>query len=64
VPVNQAEENILELLKYVDYVSDHIEGSTAEVTVMRKELCALSRDSGTPSIFLTLNPADTYNPLL
>jgi hypothetical protein len=30
---------------------------------MREELRALARDSGTPSVFFTLNPADTYNPL-
>lgn len=62
-PANDTEKAVFELLKYVDYVSDHIEGSTAEVLTMREEMRALTRDSGTPSIFFTLNPADTYNPL-
>ncbi|KAF9014638.1 hypothetical protein BDZ89DRAFT_885322, partial [Hymenopellis radicata] len=57
------ERAALELLKYVEYCSDHIEGSTGEIRGMRNEIRALCRDSGTPSIFFTLNPADTYNPL-
>ncbi|KAF9069376.1 hypothetical protein BDP27DRAFT_1222652, partial [Rhodocollybia butyracea] len=63
IPTSDAEQNIFDLLKYVDYVSNHIAGSTAEVLIMREELHALTRDSGTPSIFFILNPADTYNLL-
>jgi hypothetical protein len=58
-----AEEAVLELLRYVDCVDQHIEGSTGEVTAMREEMRAICRASGTPSLFFTLNPADTYNPL-
>ncbi|KAJ7585991.1 hypothetical protein C8J56DRAFT_732078, partial [Mycena floridula] len=57
------EKAVFEMLRYVDCVSGHIEGSNAEIMGMREEIRALSRDSGTPSIFFTLNPADTYNPL-
>ncbi|KAF9019133.1 hypothetical protein BDZ89DRAFT_959492, partial [Hymenopellis radicata] len=60
---NEGEQAALDLLRYLEYCSDHIEGSTAEVTVMRQEIRALCNDSGTPSIFFTLNPADTFNPL-
>ncbi|KAJ7576512.1 hypothetical protein C8J56DRAFT_717889, partial [Mycena floridula] len=62
-PSNDAEQAVLDVLRYVDCVSQHIEGSKGEVTAMREELRALNHDSGTPSIFFTLNPADTYNPL-
>ncbi|KAJ6617367.1 hypothetical protein B0H10DRAFT_1766560, partial [Mycena sp. CBHHK59/15] len=51
------------LLQYVDYVSDHIEGSASEVNAMKEEIQAISRSTGTVSIFFTLNPAETYNPL-
>ncbi|KAJ7498313.1 hypothetical protein B0H11DRAFT_1636697, partial [Mycena galericulata] len=63
IPTTPAESTVFELLRYVDYVSDHIEGSASEVLKMREEIQAVSRASGTMSIFFTLNPADTYNPL-
>ncbi|KAJ6550727.1 hypothetical protein B0H10DRAFT_1726826, partial [Mycena sp. CBHHK59/15] len=63
IPTTPAETAVFELLQYVDYVSDHIEGSASEVLIMREEIQALSRSAGTVSIFFTLNPADTYNPL-
>ncbi|KAF9017145.1 hypothetical protein BDZ89DRAFT_961360, partial [Hymenopellis radicata] len=63
-PSTTAEHAVHDLLKYVDYVTDHIEGSTAEVTSMRHEIHALCRHSGTPSVFYTLNPADNHNPLM
>jgi hypothetical protein len=63
VPASEAEEAVVSLMRYLDLVSHHIEGSNAEVTTMREEMRALTRDSGTPSLFFTLNPADTYNPL-
>ncbi|KAJ7086157.1 hypothetical protein B0H15DRAFT_764255, partial [Mycena belliarum] len=62
-PATPAESAVFELLRYVDYVSDHIEGSASEVLEMRGEIQAISRSVGTPSIFFTLNTADTYNPL-
>ncbi|KAF9048063.1 hypothetical protein BDZ89DRAFT_941576, partial [Hymenopellis radicata] len=57
------EQAALDLLRYVEYCSDHIEGSTEEIRAMRHEIRALCNDSGTPSIFFTLNPADTFNPV-
>ncbi|KAJ7091756.1 hypothetical protein C8R44DRAFT_583776, partial [Mycena epipterygia] len=63
VPTTPQETAVFDLLRYVDYVSDHIEGSAAEVLEMREEIQAISRSSGTVSIFFTLNPADTFNPL-
>ncbi|KAJ6613288.1 hypothetical protein B0H10DRAFT_1661393, partial [Mycena sp. CBHHK59/15] len=62
-PATPAEASVFELLRYVDYVSDHIEGSASEVSTMKEEIQAISGSMGTVSIFFTLNPADTYNPL-
>ncbi|KAJ7484496.1 hypothetical protein FB451DRAFT_1028110 [Mycena latifolia] len=62
-PATPAESAVFELLQYVDYVSDHIEGSASEVVEMREQIQAITRSTGTMSIFFTLNPADTYNPL-
>ncbi|KAJ6531425.1 hypothetical protein DFH09DRAFT_1044626 [Mycena vulgaris] len=45
-----AESAVFELLRYVDYVTDHIEGSSAEVLEMREEILAITRSTGTMSI--------------
>jgi hypothetical protein len=63
IPASPAETSVFELLRYVDYVSDHIEGSVSEVSKMREEIQAITRCTGTLNIFFTLNPADTYNPI-
>jgi hypothetical protein len=63
IPATPEESTVFELLRYVDYVSDHIEGSASEVLKMREVIQAINRSAGTLSLFFTLNPADTYNPL-
>ncbi|THU79555.1 hypothetical protein K435DRAFT_697556, partial [Dendrothele bispora CBS 962.96] len=60
---NEQEEAIVKLLRHVQHVDEHIEGSMGNVSVMREEIRALSRSSGTPSLFFTLNPADGHNPI-
>jgi hypothetical protein len=63
IPATAEESTVFELLRYVDYVSDHIEGSTSEVLKMRPEIQVISRFAGTLSLFYTKNLADTWNPL-
>ncbi|KAF9005786.1 hypothetical protein BDZ89DRAFT_886503, partial [Hymenopellis radicata] len=63
IPEDEHEQVMFKLLKYVDYCSEYLDGSTAQVLAMREEIRALSRTCGTPSIFFTLNPADAHNPL-
>ncbi|KAF9021560.1 hypothetical protein BDZ89DRAFT_1137908 [Hymenopellis radicata] len=58
-PETEGEWAALDLLKYMEYCSDHIESSTRG---MRHDLRALCR-LGDSVYFFTLNPADTYNPL-
>ncbi|KIY62963.1 hypothetical protein CYLTODRAFT_319090, partial [Cylindrobasidium torrendii FP15055 ss-10] len=62
-PENETEAKIMELLRCINFVDDHIPGSTGEVKQMREEIRAISRSHGTPSLFFTLNPADIKNPL-
>ncbi|KIY65100.1 hypothetical protein CYLTODRAFT_339289, partial [Cylindrobasidium torrendii FP15055 ss-10] len=62
-PTNDKERAAMELMAYVDYVDDHIPGSTGEIKKMREEIRAISRANGTPTLFFTLNPADIKNPL-
>ncbi|KIY65050.1 hypothetical protein CYLTODRAFT_335198, partial [Cylindrobasidium torrendii FP15055 ss-10] len=60
---NEQERLALQLVSYVDYVDDHIPGSTGEIKGMREEIRAISRAKGTPTLFFTANPADIKNPL-
>ncbi|THU82222.1 hypothetical protein K435DRAFT_629019, partial [Dendrothele bispora CBS 962.96] len=60
---NEQEEAIVKLLRHVQHIDEHFEGSMGNVSVMREEIRALSQSSGTPSLFFTLNPADGHNPI-
>ena len=61
--VSDSEITANEILKYVNYMSDHITGSTAEVTTMHEEIHAITRSRGLPHLFITVNPADYHNPI-
>ncbi|THU89499.1 hypothetical protein K435DRAFT_621346, partial [Dendrothele bispora CBS 962.96] len=63
-PRDEKEQAIMKLLRHVQYVDDHLEGSVGNVAMMREQIRAITRDSGTPSLFFTLNPADGHNPIM
>ncbi|KAF8321875.1 uncharacterized protein EI90DRAFT_3131532 [Cantharellus anzutake] len=52
------------LLQEVSLVSTKVPGSHAACTQMRNEIRALIFDHGPPSFFVTINPADVYNPIV
>ena len=58
------EQQVLELMKQVNTVSLHIQGSAASKAIRRSELKALMIDQGLPSFYLTINPSDVHNPLV
>ena len=58
------ELQVLKLMKQVNAVSSHIQGSSASKAVQRSELKALMIDQGLPSFYLTINPSDVHNPLV
>ncbi|THV04234.1 hypothetical protein K435DRAFT_577804, partial [Dendrothele bispora CBS 962.96] len=62
-PRDRKEESIMKLMRNVQYVDDHMEGSVGNVAMMREQIRALTRTAGTPSLFFTLNPADGHNPI-
>ncbi|KIJ56709.1 hypothetical protein M422DRAFT_148988, partial [Sphaerobolus stellatus SS14] len=62
-PNNESETAAFELLKYVQYVSNDISGSTAEVHAMREEIRSITRARGLPQLYITINPADFHNPI-
>jgi len=65
-PVAQDEEErkVLELMRDVNTVTSHIPGSAAARVNMRNEIRALTMKVGLPSFFITVNPADTRNPII
>ena len=62
---NSSEERqVLKLMKEVNVVTSNVQGSAASRVAMRNELRGLMMDKGLPSFYITINPADVYNPLV
>ena len=55
---------VLKLMKEVQVVTSHVPGLSAACVAMRNEIHGLMIHLGLPSFFLTINPADVYNPLV
>ncbi|KAF8157390.1 hypothetical protein BJ912DRAFT_799114, partial [Pholiota molesta] len=65
VTANNAEEQkVLNLMKQVTAVTSNVPGTSASHVAMRNEICGLTIENGVPSFFITINPADIYNPLV
>lgn len=58
------EKRVLDLMKDVNVISAHVAGSSASKVQRRNEIRALTYRYGLPSFYLTINPADVYNPLV
>ena len=64
VAQNDEERNVLELMRDVNTINSHVPGSAAARVTMRNEIRALMMKVGLPSFFITVNPADTRNPIV
>lgn len=58
------ERRALDLLKEVKLISANIPGSAASRLTMRNEIRANILSLGVPSFYVTVNPADVYNPMV
>ncbi|KAG6876462.1 hypothetical protein C0992_012882 [Termitomyces sp. T32_za158] len=58
------EKHVLELMKQVNVISSHVPGSAAMRMSMRNEIRGMMIHLGLPSFYITLNPADVYNPVV
>lgn len=58
------EKRVLTLMKEIKLVNRRVEGSNASRLAMQNEIRALMITHGFPSFFITINPADIYNPLV
>jgi len=61
---NKEEHHILRLMQEVQVISKHVPGSSAARVEMRNEIRSMITQYGMPIFFLTINPADIYNPLV
>ena len=61
---NSDERKVLNLMKQVNTVTSNVPGTSASRVAMRNEIRALMMEKGLPSFFITINPADIYNPLV
>lgn len=62
--VNADERRVMDLMKEVKSITTHVPGSAASRVAMRNEIRGLMMTCGLPSWFITVNPADVYNPLV
>ncbi|KAJ7157829.1 hypothetical protein C8R46DRAFT_892128, partial [Mycena filopes] len=63
--VNSPEEKaVLDLMREVNLINAHVHGSPQSKLVMRNEIRGLMMEKGLPSFYVTINPADIYNPLV
>lgn len=58
------EKLVYQLMQTVQSVSAHIPGSAAARLEMRNEIRSLIIAQGLPTFFVTINPADVYNPIV
>ncbi|KAF8073349.1 hypothetical protein FPV67DRAFT_1410927, partial [Lyophyllum atratum] len=61
---SEQERQVIALMKEVTMITSHVSGSDASRAIMRNEIRALTTTLGMPSFYVTINPADVYNPLL
>ncbi|TFK65636.1 hypothetical protein BDN72DRAFT_741022, partial [Pluteus cervinus] len=61
---NDAERRVLCVMKEIQAVNTSVQGSSAGKLQMRRDIHALTMHLGMPSLFITINPADIYNPVV
>ena len=63
-PVTESQKRLFKLLASLAMVAKHIPGSDGYKIARRNEIRGLILQSGTPTLFVTLNPADVDHPLV
>ncbi len=63
-PYSAEEKQVMRLMNEVRAVTSHVAASTSSKLEMRNEIRGLMFDKGMPSFYVTINPADVYNPLV
>jgi Helitron helicase-like domain at N-terminus len=63
IPKTDEEKLCFQLIKDVDHVNSHVQGSLTSKKHMRNEVWSLISFLGAPSWFITFSPADNMHPL-
>ncbi|KAJ3546688.1 hypothetical protein NMY22_g1957 [Coprinellus aureogranulatus] len=63
-PQTDEERRIIRTMTSISPIARKIPGSVAQKIKMRNEIRAIISQKGSPSLFVTLNPADYYNPIV
>lgn len=58
------ERRVLKLMQEVRVINSHVPGSSAARIDMLNQIRAMITQFGMPTFFITINPADVYNPLV
>jgi hypothetical protein len=58
------EKKIADLMQQVNTITSYVDGSAAARVNMWNEIRGLMVDQGLPSFYVTINPADIYNPII
>ncbi|KIO16178.1 hypothetical protein M407DRAFT_44165, partial [Tulasnella calospora MUT 4182] len=61
---NNDERRVLKLMKEVRAITSSVPGSAQARIEMRNEIRGLMMTHGMPSFYITINPADVFNPLV
>ncbi|KAF5335803.1 hypothetical protein D9611_009612 [Ephemerocybe angulata] len=63
-PHTEEEKKVISLMSHVNSVTRKVEGTSSSRLSMRNEIRATTSSFGVPSFFITINPADVYNPIV
>ncbi|TFK62061.1 hypothetical protein BDN72DRAFT_872626 [Pluteus cervinus] len=62
-PTTQKEKDCYDVIRDLDHIGGHVQGSTTSKKYMRNEIWSLIIAKGAPSWFITISPADNKHPL-
>ncbi|KAF8530624.1 hypothetical protein JB92DRAFT_2656007, partial [Gautieria morchelliformis] len=58
------EKTVLKLMREVSLVTSQVPGTAAVRTAMQNEIQGMTMDHGLPSFYITINPANVFNPIV
>ncbi|EJD36374.1 hypothetical protein AURDEDRAFT_26193, partial [Auricularia subglabra TFB-10046 SS5] len=64
IPQNEEERRVQRLMNHVKVLTSKVPGSAASKLSMRNDIRGLMMTKGLPSWYVTVNPADTFNPIV
>ncbi|KAI5885744.1 uncharacterized protein SCHCODRAFT_02673452 [Schizophyllum commune H4-8] len=63
IPETEDERNCFDIMRSLDFIGAHVQGSVTAKKYMRNEIWSLINFIGAPSWFVTLSPSDSSHPI-